>query len=181
VKVRGGCLAAAIAVCGAVSLALVAQTTRRLPPGGVMATPPVGYTYSNSYFAASFIGPVNVSDPDEHGVSHSYVAKSGGFTQSVYLPAVDDRVAVNTTTSDGEVQGTLEQNAQVGAVLHGTMSGHPYTEIRVHQTNQGSDDSLRMRVIVVSATRELVVTQVAPWNANDLSAWNALMGSLVIR
>ena len=186
VKMRTGLLIAVVTMGGAVSVALVAQTTRKMPPAGVMATPPVGYSYSNVYFAANFVGPVDVSDPDEHGVSHTYIGKSGGFTQSVYLPPVDDPVAVNTATSDGEVQGVLAKNAQVGAVLHGTMAGHPYTEIHVHQTGPGSDslgsdDSLRMRVIVVSATRMLVVTQAAPWNSNDVSEWNALMGSLVIR
>jgi len=149
------------------AVAVMAQSTPQQitysTPQQTTYSTPQPTTYSNSYFSATFEGPV------KDDIEHNPGGKSTNHTYEFCCTNVDQEVIVRTLDSD------------ITSTTTGNYQGHPFTYSLRRFTRDGKEISKRERFIVVNPRLVMFISQAALWNYDDSNEWSNFVTSLDIK
>ena len=181
------------AVIFAFVLSILAIAGMAFANTGLQTTP-----YSNSYFSATFNGPVTADAPtrNTNGTSTDYtyysISTDGTVGQMVIVRTIDHDISVDLSSSefyanDDRTPGPITNRST------GDYQGHPLSYTRREETDITPSVSKRTRFIIVNSREVIFVIQIAPFvdytvpgnttaaGVGDQTQWFAFEDSLQIR
>jgi hypothetical protein len=168
------------------AVAVMAQSTPQQitysTPQQTTYSTPRPTTYSNSYFSATFEGPVKDDierNPSGKSTNHTYEFCCTNVDQEVIVRTLDSDIPVNFSSSN--FYANDDNTGGITSTTTGNYQGHPFTYSLRRFTRDGKEISKRERFIIVNPRVVMFISQAALWNYDDSNEWSNFVTSLDIK